>query len=796
MEKRILFIVMLLTITITSAQQVTGSQFTVGNLVYKVNTDNTTVTLLEKAVEATPISGAVVVPATISDGSFSYTITSIESAPFNDEEGITSLVVEGDTEIKLQAFRNCTSLLTVDVSAVVTKKIGNSAFLNCTALTSANFNGVTLIGNQIFSGCINLTTFTSDTLESVGNAGSMFLDCTSLTTVNLPLALAVANSMFKNCSSLVSINMPKATTGLPNGFNNCNSLTTVNLPLLTSTGTQMFVDCTSLVSLDLPALTQSGNLSFFKCSALKYLNLPSLITANTGSFNSTGLESIVFPASFKTFGSGAINHFANSTSLTHIAFTSATPVDISGRSGMFSGTALSTIIVPETTAADFDAADVWTDYSIVEGTLSKTPTDITYSRNLGTENWYLISSPVNNEEFNDAYVAANNIDTTGNVENNNAIASYTSNGNSWDYMQDGENLDFKPGVGYSVKREDAAGAGNISFTGSLLNSGDINNVPVSLDSDGYNLLGNPYLTNINSGAFLTANTNLSGEIWLFDQSTGNYENFVTGVNKILAPGQGFFVKAISGANVDFTEAIQNISTGTFQKATALSEIKIFINSGDTKRFAKIYFTASATKGFDKGWDGERFNGISNKMDVFTQLLENNLGKNYQVQSLPKTSIETAVVPLGLISEAGKEITFSTEYINLPESLNVFIEDREKNIFTNLNKSNYKITLSEDLNGVGRFYLHTSAKSSLSVDPNLTQENVSIYSINTSTLRIVGLSNGKTNFKLFNVLGKQMMNTFFTSNGVKEISLSKLTKGIYIVQLETENGKLNKKIILE
>ena len=41
-----------------------------------------------------------------------------------------------------------------------------------------------------------------------------------------------------------------------------------------------------------------------------------------------------------------------------------------------------------------------------------------------------------------------------------------------------------------------------------------------------------------------------------------------------------------------------------------------------------------------------------------------------------------------------------------------------------------------------------------------------------------------------------MNSSFEANGVKEISLPNLAKGVYIVQLESEAGKLNKKIILE
>jgi hypothetical protein len=64
------------------------------------------------------------------------------------------------------------------------------------------------------------------------------------------------------------------------------------------------------------------------------------------------------------------------------------------------------------------------------------------------------------------------------------------------------------------------------------------------------------------------------------------------------------------------------------------------------------------------------------------------------------------------------------------------------------------------------------------------------------LRIVGLQQGKASVKLFNILGKLILNTAFEANGMKNISLPRLAKGIYIVQLETAEGALNKKIILE
>ena len=134
--------------------------------------------------------------------------------------------------------------------------------------------------------------------------------------------------------------------------------------------------------------------------------------------------------------------------------------------------------------------------------------------------------------------------------------------------------------------------------------------------------------------------------------------------------------------------------------------------------------------------------------------------------------------------------------NLPSGIKVFLEDRTTNTFTRLDELNstYKVTLNEKTNDIGRFYLHT--KSAALSTETVALENVSIYSADQSTLRIVGLSQGKSTIKMFNVLGKQVLNSTFNSNGVSEINVSQLSTGVYIVQLANEAGTLNKKIVLE
>ena len=426
--------------------------------------------------------------------------------------------------------------------------------------------------------------------------------------------------------------------------------------------------------------------------------------------------------------------------------------------------------------------------------------NVTYKRNLSfasgnLEGWHLVGSPVSGQTYNDGYVTANSI--ASGSGSNRGIATYDNSvaSNNWTYLQSTGSGTFGNGAGYSIK---TSATTDVSFTGTLNTDNVAKGITIGAGT-AFNLISNPFTSFINSATFLTTNSSklVSETIWVWNPTTKNHDAKVTGDAFKVAPGQGFFVSCGTAGDVTFNEAIQSHQgTDTFLKSSPKPEVQLNITDGDLNRYAKIYYNENATTSFDNGYDGATFTGVANKLDVFTQLLANNQGKNYQVQSLPNSDLASMVIPVGLKSEAGKEITFTAEALNLPDGIKVFLEDRLTNVFTRLDETNsdYKIALTEALNGVGRFYLHTNT-SVLRTD-NIELENVSIYKTANSILRIAGLKQVTATVKLFNILGKQVMNSSFKTNGVKDISLPKLATGVYIVQLITESGKLNKKIILE
>ena len=461
---------------------------------------------------------------------------------------------------------------------------------------------------------------------------------------------------------------------------------------------------------------------------------------------------------------------------------------------------------------------------IVSGTKTG---NITYKRNLLTDSYFLVSPPVSGQDYDDTFVSTNGI--AQNIPNNlNAIGTYTTSSNTWDYMTIGEsNLSFSSGVGYSVKRTTGTGAGEIPFTGEIAGDletqdGGVNFTLIydsssSPDNDdqylGYNwnLVGNPYPAYIKNSEFLTSNSsNILPTIWTWDSANETYDDKVGNIlnsenaNFPIAPGQGFFVRSSSSGAINIPEANQyhQIEIGgvdTFERINTLTSIKLIINNGSSyNRHCDVYYLDDVTLGFDYGYEGQLFGGggNSNSLSIYTQLLEDNEGVNYQTQSLPNTNYEGMVVPVGVDALAGAVINISAVGTNFPANINVFLEDKQENTFTRLdNTSNFSTTLSTNLNGTGRFYLHTTS-ASLSTGNVLGNNPVSIFTTSRDNVRIVGVQSGSANVQMFNILGKQVLNTSFEGSGSNDINLPILSSGVYIVQVKNESGTINKKVVIE
>ena len=188
----------------------------------------------------------------------------------------SAVIAEGVTSIGDSAFCNCTSLTSVTIPNSVTS-IGEFAFRGCSSLTSVTIpNSVTSIDYSAFFGCSSLTSVTiPNSVTSIGS--DAFQGCTSLTSVTIPDSVtSIGGWAFYYCTSLTSVTIPDGVTSIGGwAFYNCTSLTSVTIPdSVTSIGMSAFEDCTSLTD-----VYYAGSEAQWKAIQISYGN-DALLNAN------------------------------------------------------------------------------------------------------------------------------------------------------------------------------------------------------------------------------------------------------------------------------------------------------------------------------------------------------------------------------------------------------------------------------------------------------------------------------------------------------------------------------------
>ena len=453
--------------------------------------------------------------------------------------------------------------------------------------------------------------------------------------------------------------------------------------------------------------------------------------------------------------------------------------------------------------------------------------DITYERSIADTNWHYVSAPVTTQDI-EAFAtnSANNIRT--NAASEYAIARYNNanvKGMRWEYYISATATakgDFENGKGYSTSR---TAVGNYIFKGGMATADVSVTIPeeiitpfvASVDattgSHVWSVVGNPY------PSFLPANNAANGtnniiannlasldqykaylQVWDGDGAGAAYQIInQSSPAYYIAPGQAFMVDA-SGNSKTFTfpKALQTPQVGAtaiFYRGAITPEVIVYLSNGaETKKTTLRYF-GNTTTGLDVGYDAGTFD-TSLPFAIDTHLVSDSPGMDFTIQCLPDSNYEATIVPLSIKAVANETITFSTTVAGLPDDVEVYLEDKQAQTITNISNSNHQVTLGASIQGIGRFYLHTSANTVLSAEDVLATTS-NIYKTSNSNLRITSLQEGPATVKIFNLLGKQVISSSFEMKTVNNIAMpTSLSKGIYLVHLVTNAVKQTKKIIIE
>lgn len=429
-----------------------------------------------------------------------------------------------------------------------------------------------------------------------------------------------------------------------------------------------------------------------------------------------------------------------------------------------------------------------------------------------------------------------------------------NNINNWIHI--GSTGTVQAGKGY-IHKGTGSGLGyqNYTFRGKPHNGRIQHNISANM----LTLLGNPYASALNANTFINDNLNpTDGSLYFWEHWGGgthrllDYQggyavrNLSGGVAAISHPdvnqtgsgtkipgqfipvGQGFFVIADNGGNLVFDNNQRGFvretdpNSNPTVKANKLNKglVNIPAHYSDNhqdiippddiqrlrlsfttvegfKRQILLAFTQNkATDDFDKGYDGQN--------------LDNQPGDMYFVLDDKKLIIqgvgafdENKSYPLGIRSAAfgkAKIALDSTE--NFTEKFPVYLFDKQTGLYHDLNQAPFELDIETIGETNDRFNLVFKEQNTLSTDEfEITEGLFRVY--HTPDDNVLHIINQKPDFvinrvQLFDLLGKAVWTESVESvNSNLQIALPKLSKGVYLVKMNGENGQtITKKMILE
>jgi hypothetical protein len=222
------------------------------------------------------------------------------------------------------------------------------------------------------------------------------------------------------------------------------------------------------------------------------------------------------------------------------------------------------------------------------------------------------------------------------------------------------------------------------------------------------------------------------------------------------------------------------------------KISLMLNSAGTyERELFVMADESATSGYDSDFDTE-IDDI--QADDMYWLI--NSGK-YIDQGINEINEET-IISIGMHTDNSGYNSISIHKLeNIPSAMKIFVHDKALGEYYSIKDGAFEIYLDAGVY-LNRFEIVFSQPETLSTSEFQTKENLLDIRFDYATKDIKIVNNSNVNIEsvnMYSILGQSVYRSNTNSNNTVSISTSNITTGTYIVIINTENGIISKKILV-
>jgi hypothetical protein len=412
------------------------------------------------------------------------------------------------------------------------------------------------------------------------------------------------------------------------------------------------------------------------------------------------------------------------------------------------------------------------------------------------DKWHYLCVPVNNTvvaPFKDLYVKY-----------------YRETTHDWKYILSAGSMDSVLNTsmkGYSLwssSTNPPMGNTTVKITGSL-NTGSLS-IPVTrtlngATYDGYNQVGNPYVSAIDLSSAAVNWTDVEQKAWVY--GSGSYTVYIkagggTRSSPYIASQQGFFVHhtttSTTPGTLAFNNNVRTINSEPFVKSNSELDDYILLTAErpgtEYKDLAAVYFREDATWGYDELYDAGKMWGLAAAPQLYTTIPDYNLTVNALNWAGP-----SQVVPLAFKCSISGDFQITASNLQSFRSGTIItLEDIKESIFQPLIQNpvyTFTYQVGEDAN---RFLLHFS--NPFYGTDEKSKESIQVYSWKDAVyVKILTAGNIRGTITLYNMIGMKVFEGRLEDSPLNTFH-PLLTEGYYLALVQTETMNATGKVFLK
>jgi hypothetical protein len=405
-------------------------------------------------------------------------------------------------------------------------------------------------------------------------------------------------------------------------------------------------------------------------------------------------------------------------------------------------------------------------------------------RYLGADRYWYVTKPVTS--------------ATANVFLHTWMFTYNEPGSAWTAFIENPTTPLSQMKGYAVWTssvnkfdQDLPPLGDTltAYSGTL-NTGTIS-TSLTKSGDGWNFVGNPYVSAVDWEAAGWTKTNLTTNaysVWT-GATNGTYtvgSGGTNGVTRYIPAAHGFFVNASAAGTLGVSNAVRTHNTQVFYKTeeNMMDRLSLTISNGEVNDETVIYFNTGATPDLDYDFDAMKLMADA-APQAFTMM-----GTEKMAINTVNNPSQTPSVILGVNTPAEGEYTLTASNIeSFDASTPIYLEDVLTGSKINLREmSTYSFSSGEGTSE--RFVVHFAEYQG--IGDNLSSDIHGIYAGNRSIN--VDFSAVKGEIVIYDILGQEISRAE-ASNGLNRISVPQ-GNAVYVVKVISDKNAVTKKVFVK